>query len=124
MGMTSDAILVFGVQLGNQLMDTMNPTCIEFMEAHDGYPDSSAIVALIGEDNHGLVFTSHCTDDDPSWVLGIKATYRSASRGFPREVDIETLKVDEETVARLRLAASKLGVTDEPKWWLQSVWSY
>lgn len=98
MGMSTDAILVYGVALKNE--DESYDT-LPFAEAGDEeFEGTLARLAGAPEwgddefddvyeqrkaavDASGLTVVTHCAYDYPMYILGIKSTHKHASRGNP-----------------------------------------
>jgi hypothetical protein len=66
----------------------------------------------------------HCSYDYPMFILAVKGTMTSASRGYPCEINPDELKVSDEKIAELKGFCEKYNIEtdDEPKWWLSSLW--
>ena len=141
MGVSTDAILVYGISLGGP--DDWIEDPLEFMklddddaEMHpdmDGYLDRESGLPQYGEDGHDwgklrefreqcpadLVW--HCSYDCPAFILAVRGTEERALRGYP--VEIKSLEPpDTALVERFRQWCAERGIEGEPKWWLCSMW--
>lgn len=68
--------------------------------------------------------TNYCSDDYPMYILAVKSSILSASRGEPESFNPEELKVTQEETNTLLDFINKYVSKDEftPKWYLSSYW--
>ena len=138
MGVSTDGILCFGIQLGDEddvpgWLDGHEDGPLEKIDdiilklgghrverrENESYSDWSK-KANAARECVGVELVHHCSGDYSMYILAAKGTVTSAARGYPEE---PTMTVSPEQVAKLRKFASAYGVNDEPKWLLCSLWS-
>ena len=132
MGQSTDAYLVYGIPVADEYEGSDNieingeeieiSTMLVRLAGHDpdkiGYLEQSAI-----EKASPLGMVRHCSDDYPMFILGIKETYQSASRGELAEIDPEIFRGDTDAWnQQLHKFADHFGLECEPKWYLVSYW--
>lgn len=129
MGQSTDGILVFGIECG----EDEYPEFMEGFDDFDGYLDSLSGMPQWGEPGHDFSasrafreavpadMVTHCSLDYPMYILAVRGTEISASRGYVKE--IETLDVDQARLAAFKTWCAERGITDEPKWLLCSLWA-
>lgn len=133
MGQSTDGILVFGVDLGEEL-----PEFLQDIEDEDGEGTFDALlcqkagIPQYGEEGYDyhakaaflekqpLAMITHCSGDYPMYILGVRASHQTASRGSPQEVSMD---LSSEAVYALNALLAEHGITDEPKWLLASIWN-
>lgn len=104
MGVSTDAILAYGVDLGEWNEGTY-PELDELMYSRD----------------QPIELVSHCSGEHPMWMLVLKEPGYRAHRGYPSEIDPASLTVPNDASATLRAACDKYGLPwSEPKWILAS----
>lgn len=128
MGTSTDAILVYGIECGEE-----EPP--EFMDGYDDFDDylnSLSGLPKYGEPGHDFAaqrayrdafpvsMTLHCSYDYPMYILAVRGSETCASRGNAKQ--ITSLVVSEEKVAAFKEFCEKNGVEGEPKWLLCSMW--
>lgn len=132
MGVSTDGILVFGIQLPEE----ETPEFLEgFENDFDDFIDSLNGLPQWGEEGHDwnkthafrdnfpVDLVQHCSYDYPMYILAVRGTEIMASRGYPKEIDPLTLKVDPEKIEFLRKFCEEYGIEwEEPKWYLCSMW--
>jgi hypothetical protein len=137
MGTSTDAELIYGVCLDD--WDECGYEELPFAAGdEDGFEDTLA--RLAGAPSYGegefeviypqrkaatdaspLMLLRHCSHDYPMYILGLKATYKSASRGGAVEFD----SLDEpsvEDVQALYAFMREHGIEGDVKWVLCSMW--
>jgi hypothetical protein len=129
MGQSTDAIIAFGVDLGEELP--------EFLEEFDGEFDEflASISGLPkwGEPGHSyeaheafakafpVTIIYHCSGDYPMYVLAVNGTEQRAWRGEPQT--IEPLVVSDEQIAALRDFMNEHELDGDLGWLLFSNWA-
>lgn len=128
MGISSDGILVFGIDLGEEQPEFMGEC-----DGFDDYMDSQNGLPQWGEVGHDwdathafrnsypASMTLHCSYDYPMHILAVPGTETTAYRGSPKE--IEFLSVSDEKVDAFKAWCVEHGIEDpEPKWLLASMY--
>ncbi len=117
MGQSTDAILVWGFDLGDREgLDEEVQNRIEHWN-DDGYDEVTAL-----EKSTGAELVSHCSCDCPHYIIGVTKTKTRAWRGHPQEIESLDLDVAEGQAA-LGAFAKALGVdTKVGRWILASDW--
>lgn len=117
MGQSTDAILVWGFDLGSEedfpeaLADR-----IEFLQ-EEGYDDLKAL-----EEKTGVELISHCSNDVTHYIIGVSATKTRAHRGRPKEVYSLEHPILEDQAA-IDAFCKELGAkSDKGRWLLASYW--
>lgn len=120
MGQSTDAILVFGLNIP----ENFDPSPIadaldvdrETFDDWDGIKDHL-------ETTLEVTLVVHCSNTHPMYIVALNNGKMgwTAWRGYPREVATLPRPTEEQT-ARLRKAAEVLGLPFDPKWWLVSWW--
>jgi len=119
MGQSTDAILVYGVDLGEELPDSLS-----FDEdSHDEKSNPVGYAFWMGKAVDGVELVSHCSDRCPMYILAAAASETRAWRGDPKL--ITELKVDPAWDAALDAFADANGIElpKRPGWLLASWWS-
>lgn len=129
MGVSTDGILVFGIECGE---DEETPEFMSGFDDFDEYLDSLSGLPQWGEPGHNFAANAefrktvpadmvlHCSYDYPMYILAVRGTQVTARRGYPQE--IESLGVDPAKLAAFKVWAEERGITGEPKWLLCSMW--
>ena len=118
MGVSTDAKLVFGFEVGEEEGDYEHERCDALMD--DDYATLTKV-----ENSHGAELVYHCSDECREYILGLASTYVYAWRGHPKEVDVASLaSMDrDEMNTHLVKAADALGLKSKPgRWLLCSYW--
>ncbi len=128
MGVSTDAILVFGFEYGEEGEDP------EFLGEHEDLDDF--IYAKHGktyddpyEERQALVracpidLVPHCSDDYPMHIIAIRDTETRARRGYAEVINPQSLVISEDKIAAARKWCEGHGIEwQEPKWLLCSMW--
>lgn len=118
MGVSTDAILVYGVPLAEGEIDEY--------EDVDGNEDRSSpsYMVFMGEVIDGISIVTHCSDIDRMHIVAVAGTERRAWRGRPRVIDHTSIVVDRSWDAKLRtfINERQLKVDGQPGWYLCSWW--
>lgn len=142
MGISSDAMLCYGVQIpegedpwgensdgdwDEWLRDQCGaPPSLPWAKEEDDPETHRKWVGRLNErrafDDSILVdISSHCSDGYGMYTLIVRGTERRASRGYPERIDAASLAIKEDWDSILRSACKQLGIKwSEPAWWLQS----
>lgn len=115
MGVSTDAYLVFGIDLG----------------AEEDWEDAGHLVALTAahddcemEDETRVELVDHCHHEYRMWILAVKGTLVRAYRGSPKTIDPEKLKITPAQIEGLCEFCREHAIDwKEPKWVLCSMWS-
>jgi|SRR6478609_8594297 len=123
MGQSTDAILVYGVDLGEDEL----PEALVFNDEDDGDTEESKPIAYalyMGRPlPSGVTIVNHCSDSCTMRIIAIEASELRAWRGHPKEVP--TLVAKPEWDAAIDEFAAEHGITlpKRPAWLLASWWS-
>lgn len=117
MGVSTDAILVFGISLpegsdGEQIIN-----CV--MENEENWQRLEKLQRKIGAE-----VVEHCSSGYPMYMIGVKL--KKAWRGQPVAIDLAKLKATQKDVKAIRALCAALEVPFDAKkckWWLCSHWS-
>jgi hypothetical protein len=118
MGVSTDAILVFGFSCGEEGSEE-NETVQALYEDEDGW---EKIVRF--ERRTGAEIIEHCSTGCPMYVIGVKS--REANRGYPVAIDPAKLKATKKDLESIHALCEAVGVKFDAKkckWWLCSYWS-
>jgi hypothetical protein len=130
MGGSTDAIIAFGFDLGEELPESLM-TDADDGESFDWWNWLDIYLGLGEEENYNVrsnarksfpvEFITHCSYDYPMYFLAARGTKQVATRGHPTEV-----KMAEETpeqIQAMRDFCSKFGIQwREPSWQIFSLW--
>jgi hypothetical protein len=140
MGVSTDAILCFGIDLGEGMVE-----CAELARINNDFgADTEEYLAhLAGVPGYGsldfpgweernrriaelpITIITHCSGDYPMHVLAIPGTEIRASRGYSEKVYASHMQVSQEKINAFMDWCSAHGVdvvTNEPTWVLCSMW--
>jgi hypothetical protein len=129
MGVSTDAMLVFGIACGDE---EEVPGFMLGFDDFDEYLNSISGLPEYGCDGHDFDaqrkfrdsvpadMTLHCSYDYLMYILAVRGTEICACRGNPKE--ITSLDVPAEKVEAFKAWASERGIVGEPKWLLCSMW--
>lgn len=141
MGVSTNAILVFGIDLGEELPESWIKSEDEdefdfdnYLAEKAGHPpwreDMSEperqlrwknIREIVGSSPVSLLI--HCSCDYPMYILAVNGTEISASRGYPEEILDSNLSVDQVRIQKFKEWVINSGIGwSEPKWYLCSMW--
>lgn len=112
MGVSTDAYLAFGVDLGEEGIDQLRE---KYPEA---FPDDEDDTAF---EMSGLELIQHCHCNAPMWILAVAGTRFRATRGNPLAFQVGEIFTPE-GIDRLKEVVSALGdpPEGEPSWLLFS----
>jgi hypothetical protein len=115
MGVSTDAYLVFGIDLGEEDNWDEDAHLRELTALHD---DCEM------DDESRVEMVDHCHHDYRMWILAVKGTLKRAYRGSPTEIAPSALTVSAEQMSGLRAFCGEHNIEwKEPKWLLCSMWS-
>lgn len=141
MGVSTNGIIVFGIDLEHMDLDGETP---EFLNK---YPDNynnkfdNFLLEISGllafgeeeysleaikefENNYPLELVKHCSEEYPMYILGLRETIIEASRGYPKSFNLENFNISEDKIKFLRDFCEQYNIPyREPKWYLASMWS-
>jgi hypothetical protein len=145
MGVNTDAILFFGIDLGEDEMQDWpwNNTGREDYEWWDYVAEKLGIVGPdVSYDGHekayreywdrrhaaveqlGCEIGIHCSESYPCTYVALTGKKKKANRGYPNTVDKSFLDVTEDDVDKLKKFCELVGIPwQEPSWLLASYWS-
>lgn len=124
MGVSTDGILAFGIDFGEELPEFL----ADFEDVWWDYTDS-----ISGEtdykkrsefrDNHIADLVMYCSYEYPMYILAINGTKTEVSRGYTEEIDPSDLRIPQEKIDAFKAFCEENGVEwQEPKWLLASMW--
>lgn len=128
MGVSTDAIVAFGVDLGEELPEFLE----DFDDGFDDYLASISGLPQYGEPGHSwdahwafaerfpVTIIHHCSGEYPMYILAVNGTEQRASRGYPHT--LEPLTVTQEQIDKLRDFMAEHELEGEPAWLLFSNW--
>jgi hypothetical protein len=143
MGQSTDAILVFGFDVGEE-----NPLQKVAGDDEDDSPELDVILAARAglvrpstadykapewtkywaekealEKASPLEIVRHCSGDYPMYIMAVRGTKTRANRGYPSVIDPAALAVTPEKIEAAKALCAELGIEwQEPKWLLCSMW--
>jgi hypothetical protein len=131
MGVSTDGILVFGIDLGEEIPDFLE----EFEGDFDNFLDSISGLPQYGEeghdftkdrefrDNYGVSLTTYCSYEYPMYIIAVNGTETNVNRGYVEEINPEDMKISQEKIDKLKSFCEEYGIEwQEPKWLLASMW--
>lgn len=141
MGMSSDGILVFGIDLGENPKFLFDEENEEHMDI-DGFIDK---ISDINEYNYekskeakaklGIDMTLYCSYECPMYILAVPGTETNVSRGSVEVIDPDKMKISQEQLDKLKAFFDTYVVgpdveydeydykpTFDPKWLLASMY--
>lgn len=126
MGVSTDGILVFGIDLGEELPEAFeefdeSDLWWDFTDSISGkksYEDRSKF-----REEFPVNLTSYCSSEYPMYILAVNGTETVVRRGSTEEIDPNDMKVSDEKIAALKAFCEEYGIEwKEPKWLLASMW--
>jgi hypothetical protein len=137
MGQSTDALMAFGFDLGEELPDSFTAGAEDGFEADEfllrdydaGIPEWTPGVGsdYWGKKDEALAklpvdVITHCSGEYPMYFLAVRGTSRRATRGTPVVADQYQIGVDQ--IAALRTFCEKHGIEwREPRWHIFSMWN-
>jgi hypothetical protein len=133
MGQSTDGILVYGIPLDHE--DEPYSSLPWASEEDEDFDDTIARLAGARqypedgwlEDKRAAVnacdisLTLHCSCDYSMYILSVRGTELSASRGNPLQIDgLPYITADQKR--SLKDWCDKYGIEGDPRWWLCSLW--
>ncbi len=141
MGQSTNAIIAFGFDLGEELPEKLS----ELMEEHES--DTDDVLAeecgislpqyAIGCDYTAyreskdsalasikINLIEHCSGDCPMYFLAARGSDHTAARGDPTALDVDAMNVKfEQEIEAMRAFCDRNGIEwQEPKWHIFSMW--
>jgi len=117
MGVSTDAILAYGINIGEHDFDDE--------ELYDKLSWRKEDEPIDGFDDDVQV-TWHCSDSCPMFFMTLKSMTFKAHRGYPQKVDISKLSNIDLLAAseKIKQALKTLGIEteEEPSWQIFSYW--
>lgn len=134
MGTSTDGILVFGFDIGVEDEQPLENILGEGEEFDDFIADEAGIEQWsenvsadywqrrkIAIKSCPVELVTHCSYNYPMYILAVRGTQLTASRGYPEEVI--SLHVDQEKIDSAKNWCETHGIEwQEPKWLLCSLW--
>ncbi len=119
MGVSTDAILVYGVPLTEGALS-------DYREEGEESTHPLARMLYGGDPVDGVVLVEHCSDECPEHILAIEGTETTAYRGYPKDIPSDALAVGEGWAEEIASFVQKYGLAEavegEPRWLLCSYW--
>ena len=142
MGQSTNAIIAFGFDLGEELPDAL----AELLRIHERDTDKVLIAASniglpdyneVGHDIYCAAFDKaeselkidlieHCSAEYPMYFLAVRGSAKTANRGFPKALDDEDLDASKfhEGGDAMYKFCTKHGIEwQAPQWHIFSMWS-
>ena len=141
MGQSTDAILVFGIDFGEEpeheffamLRDEDEDG--DIIEAFDTFVNRELGIPGQGDDDYPgykaaeemrgkypVTLVRHCSCDYPMYILAIPGTHVSASRGYPQTIDPDDMDIPRKKMDAFLNWCEKHGIDDDGAWLLCSDW--
>ena len=142
MGVSTDAKIAFGINLGEELPENFTEEIQEgdsfdfdewwlnensFPAWKEGMSDTESTkywadrAAMI--DTCPVELILHCSYDYAEYILAVRGTHLSASRGYPEAFNPANLTVTDKQRDELKAFAKAQGIAwQSPKWFLFSLW--
>lgn len=131
MGVSTNAILAFGFDLGDELpealtqMDEDADESWEFeawLESRLGVANDDYKVRRAAVEAFPFDLVTHCSYDYPMYFLAARGTEQTARRGYPEPVTMK--EATPEQVQAMRDFCAEFEIEwKEPKWQIFSLWS-
>lgn len=131
MGVSTDAILAFGFDLGDELPDAlirMDEDADEswefeaWLESRLGVTDDDYKVRRAAVQAFPFDLITHCSYDYPMYFLAARGTEQKARRGYPEPVAMK--ETTPEQVQAMRDFCTEFQIEwKEPKWHIFSLWA-
>ncbi len=125
MGVSTDAILVFGMQVKDESEDSEKIDTI--LEEEEGEGGISYDRLLKAEEKTGASVVWHCSGEHTMYIVGVRVM--EARRGYPVAVDPKKLASSEKQtksdLAAIEALCDFVGIpfhAKKCKWWLCSYW--
>ncbi|UVD36529.1 hypothetical protein RCXUPER_111 [Rhodobacter phage RcXuper] len=140
MGTSTDAILAYGFDLGEDLSEHGDLARIdeEFDGDEDAFFEAELGIPAYGEPGRPsydeieklkatlpVTLIRHCSGDYPMYFLALPGTKREASRGAPEAIEINSLRVSTDAVTALMKWCEDHGIEvpeEGPHWHIFSYW--
>lgn len=131
MGQSTDAIIAYGFEIGEE--DEL-PEFIGDAEDFDDYLDKLSGLPYYGEPGHSFAdqrafreqcpaeLIGHCSGDYRMYILAVRGTQVLASRGSPVDVTNSFDTVEADKLDAFKKWCTERGIEGEPKWLLFSDW--
>jgi hypothetical protein len=130
MGTSTDAILAFGFDLGEELPEALTQMDEDADEAWDfeawledrlGLTDKEYKERRAAIDAFPFDLVIHCSYDYPMYFLAARGTEQTAKRGYPEAVAMK--EATPEQAHAMRNFCEEFGIEwSEPKWHIFSLW--
>lgn len=144
MGISTDGLLIFGFDLGEEFPKGIYGSEEEYEDCEDhnledviadkaglkyreDFTDEEAKVYFAKkrdlEATCPISIEYHCSYECPMYIIAIRGAKFSAHRGYPLELDQSLLTVSPEKIAAAKAWCESNGIEwQEPKWLLASLW--
>ena len=126
MGQSTDAIIAFGVDLGEDHDWEEFEECDTDEETAEAAKNNPlGWMAYSGEPHNGLVLIRHCSESCPMYMLAIEGTEQRAWRGSPKTFEPVDLLIRSDWANSIKDFCKQHGLEPEndPSWLLVSDWS-
>lgn len=125
MGISSDGILVYGIQLKEEFFDDSFSDDEDIENEDAGGLSGAKLLSWMQYHNKpvdDIILVTHCSYDYPMYILGINETECTAWRGSP--VKIKSLSIDPEWDIKIKsfIKKYKIKTTKSIGWWLCSIY--
>lgn len=127
MGVSTNAILAFGFDLGEELPDAFTADEDEYFDwwewicKHLGIEDEDYAVRQAAIKAFPMDMITYCSNEYPMYFIAVSGTKQTTRRGDVDEVEFTSVSADE--IQALREFCDKTGIEwQEPRWRLMSYW--
>src|SRR5215217_6040867 len=124
MGVSTDGILVFGIDLGEELpefLEDFEDTWWDFTDSISGETDYKKKSEF--RDNFPIDLVRYCSYEYPMFILDVNGTETTVARGYVEEIVPSDLVVPQGKIDALKAFCEEYGIEwQEPKWLLCSMW--
>lgn len=136
MGMSTDAILVFGFDVGEE-SDDLYPEILKDYEAFEeliltesglkkwdrNCPDDYITYQQKINQSCPIEIVFHCSSEDIMAIVAIQGTSITANRGYPEIINPEMFNIDPQKIKNAKEWCEKHNIKwQEPHWLLASYW--
>lgn len=124
MGQSTDAILIYGVDFGEDPpWEPFNEFENEEELEASKLANPLGYLAFNGGHENEIMIESHCSGSAPMYIIGIKDSRHWAWRGNPVKVASTAVKPEWDALLAVFFAKHKITAPDTPAWLLASWWS-
>lgn len=119
MSTSTDAILVFGVPLAE---DVEIPEYVDSVDIDTSSELYRAFYGYLDRHKGTIEIVSHCSNEYPMFIVGVRVSKLRASRGSPRRLETFSVGPDWVELVEDFVKRHQLKTVGEIGWWLASDW--